>query len=206
MLTELKTIELLDRLASGDPVPGGGSAGALIGAVAASLVAMVARLTMTKKSFEGVRERMQAIAAHAMQLRQRLTAAVDADAEAYTRVLAAMRLPKTADQEKDARQKAIQAAVAHAARVPLQTALDAAAVLELAAQVHAEGIAGASSDALVAVMAACAAVRAGVGNVRINLQDLTDRRTASQLEAQAADLEARAALVEDRVLARRAPP
>jgi formiminotetrahydrofolate cyclodeaminase len=45
-----------------------------------------------------------------------------------------------------------------------------------------------------------------VGNVRINLQDLTDRRTASQLEAQAADLEARAALVEDRVLARRAPP
>src|SRR5437773_34804 len=85
----------LDQLAGGAPVPGGGSAAALAGALAAALVAMVARLTIGRKTYAGVQQRVAEILAEADALRAQLRRLVDDDAAAYTKVSAAYRLPKS---------------------------------------------------------------------------------------------------------------
>jgi len=204
MLTDLKTTDLLDQFASGAPVPGGGSAGALIGAVAAALVVMVATLTAGKKNMVHLKGRMQAIADQAGRLQTELRAAVDRDADAYTAVLAAVRLPKADARQMAARQQSMDEAMVHAAQVPLATARSAMAVMELAAEAVADGLPSARSDALVALMAARTAVRAGVCNVRINLGSIADAAIAQDLAKQAADLEAHAAGLEAQVVARSA--
>src|SRR5438094_4333418 len=85
----------LDELAGGAPVPGGGSGAALVGALAAARVAMVARLTIGRKAYAGVQQRVAAILAEADALRAQLRRLVDDDAAAYTKVSAAYRLPKS---------------------------------------------------------------------------------------------------------------
>ncbi len=84
----------LDELADGTPTPGGGSAAAYAAAMAASLVGMVARLTIGKKKYAAVEGRMRAIVAQADGLRAALAAAVERDAQAFEGVLTASRLPK----------------------------------------------------------------------------------------------------------------
>ena len=202
MLTDLKTADLLDQLAAAAPVPGGGSAAALIGAAAAALVVMVARLTAAKKTMAHLRADMERIVAQGQTLQATLTAAVDRDADAYAGVLAALRLPRADDGEKAARQQALDKAMATAALVPLETARSAAALMDLAARVVADGLPSARSDALVALMAARTAVRAGVCNVRINLGSVADPAAAATLSKEADALELQAARREDEILER----
>src|SRR6266850_235600 len=84
----------LDELAGGAPVPGGGSAAAVAGALAGALVAMVARLTLGRKGYAGAQARTAEILAQAEALRSQLRRLADEDAAAYTRVSAAYKLPK----------------------------------------------------------------------------------------------------------------
>jgi glutamate formiminotransferase/formiminotetrahydrofolate cyclodeaminase len=93
----------LDRLADGAPTPGGGSAAAQSGAMAAALVAMVGRLTMGKKKYADVDDRAQEIVSQADTLRGDLEAAVNQDAQAFDGVMKALRMPKDSDAEKAAR-------------------------------------------------------------------------------------------------------
>ena len=116
MLADLSVTDYLARTASGDPVPGGGSAAALNAALAAGLIEMVARLTVGRKSFEAVDAEMRAVADRAAALRQKLTGDIDRDSEAYTQVLGAFGMPKATPEEKAARTRAIQAAFRQAAR------------------------------------------------------------------------------------------
>ena len=75
------------------PTPGGGAWAAVSAAAGASLIAMVARLTIKKKGFEHVLERMRAIADECDDERWALLALADRDAEAYQAVMAAYKLP-----------------------------------------------------------------------------------------------------------------
>src|SRR5207302_10863722 len=86
----------LEDLAGPAPVPGGGSAAALAGALAGALVAMVARLTIGRKAYAGVEGRAREILAEADALRAQLRRLVDDDAAAYTRVGEAYKTPKDA--------------------------------------------------------------------------------------------------------------
>jgi glutamate formiminotransferase/formiminotetrahydrofolate cyclodeaminase len=112
MLIDLKIAEFLDRLADRSPTPGGGSAGALAGAMGASLGLMALRFSKLEESapFERALE----------TVRSRLIQNVDEDARAYDRVSAAFKLPKGTDAEKSSRGAAIQEATRGAARVPLE--------------------------------------------------------------------------------------
>jgi len=99
-MKDLSLDEFCDRLASADPTPGGGTAAGVTGAVAAALVAMVARTTIGKKKFADRQAAMEAIRDEADGLRRDLLGQAEADARAFDAVLAASRMPKgTSDEE-----------------------------------------------------------------------------------------------------------
>ena len=110
-LLALPTTELLDRFASVDPTPGGGSAAALAGATAAALVTMVCCMPKTRTGDPRERGRLDEALARATEAGRRLRELVDEDSAAYDAVVAAYRLPKATDDEKAVRKRAVDAAV-----------------------------------------------------------------------------------------------
>jgi glutamate formiminotransferase/formiminotetrahydrofolate cyclodeaminase len=162
----------LAELASGEPTPGGGSAAAYAGAMAASLVAMVARVTLGKKKYATVEDEMKGILEMAEALRVRQENSVALDAQAFEGVLQALRLPKSSEAEQATRAIAIREATIRATEVPLQVCRDAVATLALAKEVAHSGNVNAISDAGSAGAMAGACVSAAAMNVRINAKDL----------------------------------
>lgn len=201
-LADLTASELLDRLATHEPIPGGGSASALAGAMGAALVAMVAELTIGRPDAGERDEELRTLRDDANQHRARLLQLAEDDAAAYDAVVRARRLPRGTEEEKAARRRAVDGAMLEAAAVPLQAAQAAAAVLEQAAQIAPIGNRNAASDAGVAAQLASAAVRGAILNVRINLPYLPGGTTlAAEAPAEIARLGALAAEVEARALA-----
>lgn len=168
-------ISFLDRLAADTPTPGGGSAAAHVGAAAAALVAMVARLTVGKKKYAQVEARMRELANQADRLRADLTQAVERDASAFDALMAALKLPKSTADEASTRDAAVEAATQGAAAVPLQVAAWCVEVLELAAEAAEAGNLNAASDAGAAAALGLAALQAASLNVRINAQSAKDQ-------------------------------
>lgn len=173
-LSSLPLTALLDRVASPEPTPGGGSVSAVAGAMGTALVQMVAGLPRTRHDNDEERAVLATLAAPLADLRARLLALADEDTAAFDGLMAAFRLPKSTDDEKAARREAIQAATREATTVPLQTAVAAARVLDLAGTVAALGNPSASSDLLVAAGMLRAAAEGGAANVRINLEGIKD--------------------------------
>ncbi len=168
-LADATVRDLTARLSSSAPVPGGGSAAAIAGAMGASLVAMVAELTAGRPDYAAVDAEVRAIGAEAASLRERLLELAELDSAAFDGVMAARRLPKSSDEERARRKEAMGASFVTAAEVPLETARTATRVLELAARIAPVGNPNAISDAGVAAQLASAAVRGAALNVRINL-------------------------------------
>ncbi len=173
-LRELTVRELLARLATDDPVPGGGSASALAGATGAALVGMVVALTTGRPAAEGHEEELAELAARSARLSDRLQELAERDAQAYGAVIAARRLPRDSDDERNARAARIDEATREATLVPLETARTAAEVLALAERLAPIGSRNAVSDVGVAALLAVAALRGAAMNVRINIPYLPD--------------------------------
>jgi formiminotetrahydrofolate cyclodeaminase len=171
-LAELTVRDLSARLASRDPVPGGGSASALAGALAAALVEMVCELTVGRPDYADVEPVARQVRAAAAELRAALLAAADEDATAYAAVAAARRLPRDTDEERTARKAAVAEASVAATEVPLRVVRLAGDVVELAASIGPIGNRNAASDAAVAALLGAAAARGAAFNVRINLPSL----------------------------------
>ena len=189
MLVDNRITEYLEKAAAGTAVPGGGSVAALNAALAAGLTEMVANLTIGKKGYEEVEEEMIALAGKASQLRNKLSEAIDRDADAYTAVMAAYKLPKTTDQETALRKQKIQEAIKHAALVPLEVARNALAVIELAGQAIRKGNKNAASDGAVAAMNARTGALAAIYNVKINLGSINDDIFVDKLTQEVKELE-----------------
>jgi formiminotetrahydrofolate cyclodeaminase len=173
-LGDLTVKEFLAKTASNAAVPGGGSVAALSAAIAASLLEMVASLTLGKQKYEAVESEMKALAAHAGRYREKLVNAIDQDSDAFTEVLRAYRLPKGTEEEQTQRKAAIQEALKAAASVPLSVAEDALAILEQAGEALEKGTENAVTDGAVAAMMARTAVLSALYNVKINLVSVTD--------------------------------
>ena len=201
MLANLKITEYLEKAAAETAVPGGGSVAALNAALAAGLTEMVANLTIGKKSYEAVAEEMNDIAGKAAALREKLTAAIDRDAEAYSEVMAAFKLPKATDQEKGLRSLAVQKAFKHAALVPLEVANHAVEVIDLAGRAVDSGNKNAVTDGLVAAMNARTAALAALYNAKINLSSIEDDEFVKKLTREINDLEQQAKSKEQKILA-----
>jgi methenyltetrahydrofolate cyclohydrolase len=164
----------LDRLASAEPTPGGGSAATLVGALGAALCAMVARITAASERHVAVPEDARAVAEAADALRDRFEAARPLDEAAYGRVVEASALPKRTEAEKLARTEALQAALTGAAEAPLAVAGMCAEGIELAARAGALGNTHLVSDVECALHFFRAALAASVANVRINHRFIKD--------------------------------
>ena len=169
-LLRLTVEELLDRFASTDPTPGGGSAAALSGALGAGLVAMVCAMPKTRSGSDEERERLETALAWAREAGTRLRRLVDEDTDAYDSVMAAYRLPKASEDEKSRRRDAIKGAMLRATEAPMQTAEACLVALRAAEVAAACGNPGALSDARTGGALALAGLRGGVENVRINVK------------------------------------
>jgi formiminotetrahydrofolate cyclodeaminase len=173
-LTKLTVEDFVEQLASANPTPGGGSASALAGAIAAGLVEMACNLTVGREKFRDVEEELRVVLARAGELREQLMAAVDEDKDAYDQVSQAYKLPKGSDEEKGARTAAIQEALRYATEVPLKVAQAAMEVSQLALIALEKSNPNVASDARVARVIADAAREGATANVEINLGSITD--------------------------------
>jgi len=196
--TDHTLAQFLDELSSSNPTPGGGTASALSGALAASLLQMVCRLTIGKKNYLSVDAAMHARLEQIVPLHRELLELMDKDSAAYARVMDAYQLPKANDAEKSTRENAIQAALQHATDVPLRVAELCGALIAHARFIATEGNKNAASDAGVAVLLAHAGARGAALNVRINLANIRDaafaqdRRAKSEALLEHADKESQA--------------
>jgi glutamate formiminotransferase/formiminotetrahydrofolate cyclodeaminase len=190
---ERKDEDFLDALASGNTTPGGGSAAAFSGAMAASLVAMVGLVTIGKKKYADVEAEMQQMVEEAMQLQAEMRAAVKKDAESFELYLKALRLPKGTEHEKAERDRAINAASIYAATVPLHVGRKALEILKLACKAAELGNLNAISDAASAAAQAQAALEAAGLNVRINLLGIEKQAEPARMLEEIASLEEQAA-------------
>jgi formiminotetrahydrofolate cyclodeaminase len=158
----------LNRLASAEPTPGGGSAATIVGALGAALVAMVARITLGNPKYAAVHGDAVLLVGDADALRAAFTALRADDEHAYAGVPRAQALPRATDAERAARTERLQTALTHAAEVPLTVAERAAALLGQVRRAAALGNAHLASDVECALLFGRAALDAASANVRIN--------------------------------------
>ena len=159
----------LESLASSRPTPGGGSASALAGALSASLVAMVAGLSL--KRDEGMKEMMK----KALKIQKRLYRAIEEDARSYEAVLKAFRLPRETDRQRLRRSKEIQKAYRKATVTPQLVCEKSLYLLEYSKYLIQEGNPNARSDAGVAAFLADASMAGGLLNIGVNLASIDDK-------------------------------
>lgn len=174
MIADQSVRRFLDELAGPGPTPGGGSAAAIMGAMGAALVSMVCNLTIGKKDYEPVEGAMRDALREAEALRERLTAIITEDVEAFDGLMAAYKLPRASEDEKLARGRAIQEGLKRATDVPLSCAEACAQVVALSRRIASTGNRGVISDAGVAALAAQAALRSAALNVYINAPAIKD--------------------------------
>ena len=184
-LNDLPARELIERMATGDPIPGGGSAAALAGAMGAGLMRMVVALTVGRPAAADHETELSEIAIAAAALQSELLNLVELDSVAYDGVIRARRLPRETDLERESRAVQIAAATREATRAPLQTARIAEQVLSLGERLAPIGSRNAISDVGVGALLASAALRGAVLNVQINLPGLeTDDPLRAEAEAE----------------------
>src|SRR3954469_2592959 len=162
----------IEQLAAPTATPGGGSAAAAAGAMAAGLGAMVADMSRTKKAYAQHAPKLTEAIGQLARLREELKAAIDADAESYNSVMKAY---KAAKSESDADGQ-IDAALKGATAVPLGVAEKASEVRKIADKLRSISNPNMASDLSVAESLCRAAIEGGLANVEINLQSLKDQQ------------------------------
>ncbi|HUP28151.1 MAG TPA: cyclodeaminase/cyclohydrolase family protein [Chloroflexia bacterium] len=173
-LTKLTVEDFIGELATANPTPGGGSASALVGAMAAGMVEMACNLTVGREKFQDVEAELQTVLSRARDLRLSMLAAVNEDTRAYDAVSQAYKLPKTSEEEKTERTTAIQSALQYATEVPLRVAKAASEAGQLAVVAVEKSNPNVASDARVARLLADAARDGAIANVEINLGSIKD--------------------------------
>jgi glutamate formiminotransferase/formiminotetrahydrofolate cyclodeaminase len=154
-----------------------------MGALGASLGAMVANLSAGKRGWDDKLEYFSTWAAKAQQLKDELLALVDGDADAFNKVMDAFALPKGSGEEKAARSTAIESATKHAAEVPLKIMETSFKSYELLSEMAAKGNPASVSDVGVGALATRACIEGAALNVRINLGQLKNEKFKFELAA-----------------------
>lgn len=186
-LLDLPLRAFLDTLSAQEPAPAGGSAAALVVAMAAALIAKVARASPDWPE-------AGAAVAQAERLKKRIAPLAQSDADAYEEALAALHLPD--HLETEVRDLALGQVLARAAEIPLVIAEAGADVAALAALVAERGTADRRGDAVAAAVLAESGARAAAQLVALNLTVTPEdeRVTRARAAAEAASAAARNAL------------
>ena len=170
------------------PAPGGGTISAYMGSLGAALGTMVANLSCHKRGWDDRWQEFSVWAEKGQQLMEELLHLVDEDTQAFNRIMAAFGLPKGTEEEKTARNEAIQQATLYATEVPLRTMKTSFKAFEICKAMAKEGNPASVSDAGVGALAIRAAVLGACLNVKINAAQLKDREIANKLVAEANEI------------------
>lgn len=198
-LTSLTVAQLLDAFASNDPLPAGGSAAALTGALGASVLLMVATLPRTRSGAADEATLLATAAVRLRALREELASLVQHDTDAYASLLDALRSPRGTDAERARRQDGIAAAIRLATDTPLATMRAARAALRDAVVLANHGSGAAGGDVAAAAELLRATVRAAGCSVASNLAALKAGGYVEQVDEERRTLERDAATDADRV-------
>lgn len=172
-------------LASKEPVPGGGGACALVGAVGMALGNMVGSLTVGKKKYADVQDDIIALKAGADRLQDDLLALVQRDAEVFEPLSKAYGMPKETEEEKAEKTRVMEAALRECCDVPLQIMQRCCDAIDLHVEFAAKGTAIAISDVGVGVAFCKAALFGASLNVFINTKSMADRAYAEDINQKA---------------------
>jgi len=184
MYAEQPLRHFLDKLCSKSPEPGGGSASALTGAIAASLSGMLASLTIDKKGYEDVQNEMKKILVEASALKDDLLDLLQKDTEAFDDASKAFKMPKETQEQKAQRARAIEEGLKNATEVPLSIMKKSREVAGLAAVVLKKGNTMAITDGAISALFAEAAAIGAMINVRINFSWMKDQDYIREVERQ----------------------
>ena len=169
-------------LNSTKPMPGGGSAAAVCGAMAAALAGMSAHMTVGKKKYAAVEDRMQEIITETGTLQAEMLDMAQEDADMYSLVLQAYKLPNTTSEEAEARRQAIEEASKTAVAASLKVTGACVRIMKLAYTTVTEGNRMMVTDGSASVLLARACQQVAAYNVRINLGGIKDKAVAAETE------------------------
>lgn len=181
---ELTLDDFTARLASAEPVPGGGSASAVAASLAGSLLAMVAGLSTGRPKYAAYERTIARAQVAGSRARTRMLALADEDAAAYQAFGAAMKLPRDTEEATAARAAAIRTAALGASEVPMDVVRECHALIQEVEALAGRSNLNASSDLNVASLLAEAAARGAGANVLINLPMIGDERLAGGMGAE----------------------
>ncbi len=174
-LWQWTTEKFLAEAASSAPTPGGGSVSAFVGALAASMVCMVANLTVGKEKYRDVEAQVKEILADAEMVLTALKSGLSQDIAEFSNFMAVLQMPKATDEEKSLRSGKMQEALVSATDTPLGIAQNCFRALQLAQALAPIGNKGAISDVGVAAYLAESALKSAMFSVDINLPGIKDQ-------------------------------
>lgn len=185
MTEEKKICEYLEVLSSKAPVPGGGGASALAGALGNALGQMVVNLTVGKKKYAEVEEEMQEYLEHLKTMQQEFLHLSDRDAEVFAPLAECYRLPSATPEEKEHKETVMEEKLLDASMVPVEIMEKALELLEILDVLADKGSRMAVSDVGVAVQFTRTALLGAVMNVYINTKSMKNREKAEEINQNA---------------------
>lgn len=183
-MNEMSLTQFLEKLASKDPVPGGGGAAALAGAIGVALGNMVGSLTVGKKKYAAVEKEIIELNEKAEMIRERLCGLIVRDAEVFEPLAKAYGIPK----DDPTRDEVMEKVLREASEVPLEIMRNCCAALELIEEYAQKGSAIAISDAGCAAVLCRAALESAALNVYINTKSMKNRELAEKMNGEVKEL------------------
>ena len=202
-MVEQKTIEgFLEVLSSKEPVPGGGGASALAGALGNALGQMVANLTSGKKKYADVEAEIKELLGRMQKLQAAFVTLADRDAQVFAPLAQCYSLPSLTEEEKAYKEKVMEERLLDASFVPLEIMEHAVAMLGILEILGDKGSRLAISDVGVGVQFIRASLLGAVMNVYINTKSMKNREKAEELNARAGQLIEEGTAWADRIYAK----
>lgn len=185
-MVECMTIqEFLDVLSSKEPVPGGGGASALAGALGNALGQMVANLTIGKKKYALVEDEIKELAERMKGIQGQFSALADQDAKVFAPLAKCYSLPSGTEEEKAYKAEVMEARLLDASLVPMEIMEKASEMLEIMDILADKGSRMAVSDVGVGVQFIRTALLGAVMNVYINTKSMKNREKAEEMNEKA---------------------
>jgi methenyltetrahydrofolate cyclohydrolase len=183
MFTNKSCNEFAEVLASSSPVPGGGGASAMVGALGVALGSMVGNLTLGKKKYEKYEADIKKLLEKAGELQKELMDLVEKDAEVFKPLSEAYGLPKNTEEEIKHREKVMENALRFACSVPIKIMEKSLEAIALHEEFREKGTTLAVSDVGVGVLFCKSALMGASLNVFINTKLMKDRDYADSTNA-----------------------
>lgn len=185
MMKEQSIENFIDALASKEPVPGGGGAASLGGAIGIALGSMVGNLTLGKKKYAHVEEDIKVLLDKAERLQEEMLSLIDKDADAFEPLAKAYRLPKETEEQRNKKDLVMEEALLKASLVPLEIMEKSLSCMEILNELEEKGTQIAISDIGVGIQFCKAALLSASMNVFINTKSMKNKEQAESINQQA---------------------